>query len=213
MGNDLEHTYNLSFTAGTLMMNETCAVAEAFLESGHDWESTKERTFKENLMEKEKVSTIKRVFMLVKQRLEALNDDELEQLVHGTAAVRRLILILAICKAHSLVYDFISQNVRECFFNQSEKVTHANFNEFFNEKRYVHSELEAITDNTVAKIRQTIFKMLEQSELIDSVKTGILHRPYLPENLEEIIVKDNPKWLAIYLYSNNEINNARDLYE
>jgi hypothetical protein len=25
-------------------------------------------------------------------------------------------------------------------------------------------------------------------------------------------VQDNPKWLTIYLYSNNEISNLRDLY-
>ena len=52
----LEQTYNLTFTAGALLMNETCAVAEVFVESGYNWEITKERAFKENLMEKEKVT-------------------------------------------------------------------------------------------------------------------------------------------------------------
>lgn len=94
-----------------------------------------------------------------------------------------------------------------------EKITHANFNEFFNERKYVHPELEAITDLTLRKIRQVIFRILEQAELIESIDTGILRRPYLPEQIERIIVKDNPKWLGIYLYSNNEINNAISLYE
>lgn len=94
-----------------------------------------------------------------------------------------------------------------------EKVTYANFNEFFNEKKYIHSELESITDLTVKKIRQVVFKILEQAELIESVDTGILRRPYLPEKVENVIVKDDPKWLGIFLYSNNEINNARSLYE
>ena len=71
-----EQIYNLTFTAGTLLLNETCAVAEAFLESGRNWDITKERTFKENLMEKEKVSTNKRFFSLVKQRIEVLNGAE-----------------------------------------------------------------------------------------------------------------------------------------
>ena len=208
-----EQTYNLTFTAGTLLMNETCAVAEAYLESGRNWDTTKERAFKENLMEKEKVTTNKRFFSLVRQRIEALNEAEQELLVSGSNAVRRLLLLLAICKAHQLIFDFIAVNVRDCFFNQCEKVTHATFNEFFNEKKYVHPELETITDLTVSKIRQVVFRILEQGELIESIETGTLQRPYLPEKVERLIVEDNPKWLAIYLYSNNEISNACSLYE
>ena len=209
----LQPTYNLTFTAGALLMNETCAVAEVYLETGRNWTTTKDRTFKENLMEKEKLSTNKRFFSLVKQRIEALNESELELLVYGSNSVKRLILLLAICKAHTFIFDFIFINVRECFFNMHEKVTHANFNEFFNEKKYIHPELESITDLTVSKVRQVVFRILEQSELIESIDTGILRRPYLPENVEEIIVKDDPKLLGIFLYSNNEINNARSLYE
>lgn len=36
-----EKTYNLTFTAGTLLLNETYAVAEVYLKSGCDWEKTK----------------------------------------------------------------------------------------------------------------------------------------------------------------------------
>ena len=34
---------------------------------------------------------------------------------------------------------------------------------------------------------------------------GLLQRPYLPEKVERAIVKDDPKLLAAFLYSNNEI--------
>ena len=188
-----QETYNIGFTAGAAMLNEMLAVAEAFLDCDGDWEKTKDKTFKENLME--------------------MNEVELSLLVEGTAAVRRLIVLLAICKAHSFIFDFISENVRECFYNQYEKVTQANFNEFFNEKKYIHPELEAVTDQTVAKMRQVVFRILEQLEVIESVDTGLLQRPYLPEKVERAIVKDDPKLLAAFLYSNNEISNAISLYE
>lgn len=209
---DEEKTYNMSFTAGAAMLNETHAVAEAFLECDGDWERTKEKTFRENLMEKDKMSSSQRYFALMKQRIEALNLPELEMLVNSTVAVRRQLVLLAICKAHSLIFDFISENVRDCFYNQYEKVTYVNFNEFYNEKKYIHPEIEAVTDQTVGKMRQVIFKILEQTELIEDVDSGMLRRPYLSESLERIIVRDDPKWLAIFLYSNNEINNLKDLY-
>ena len=165
----LEQTYNLTFTAGALLMNETCAVAEVFVESGYNWEITKERAFKENLMEKDKVSTNKRFFSLVKQRIEALNETELDMLVSGNNSIRRLLLLLAICKAHALVFDFIFVNVRECFFNMQEKVTHANFNEFFNEKKYIHPELESITDLTVNKIRRWYSRYLNRPNSLNQL--------------------------------------------
>lgn len=205
-------TYNMSFTAGAAMLNEIHAVAEALVECDGDWERTKDKTFKENLMEKEKMSSNIRYFALMKQRLEVLNEAELDMLVNGTVAVRRLIVLLAICKAHSFIYDFISEYVRDCFYNQYEKISYANFNEFYNEKKYEHPEIEQVSELTVAKMRQVVFRILEQTELIEDAESGILRRPYLSESVERQIVKDDPKWLAIYLYSNNEINNLRDLY-
>ena len=205
-------TYNMSFTAGAAMLNEMHAVAEALVECDGDWERTKDKTFKENLMEKEKMSSNIRYFALMKQRLEVLNEAELDMLVNGTVAVRRLIVLLAICKAHSFIYDFISEYVRDCFYNQYEKISYANFNEFYNEKKYEHPEIEQVSELTVAKMRQVVFHILEQTELIEDAESGILRRPYLSESVERQIVKDDPKWLAIYLYSNNEINNLRDLY-
>lgn len=194
------------------MLNETYAVAKTFLECDCDWERTKGKTFCENLMEKEKMSSSLRYFALMKQRIEALTLPEVEMLVKSTVAVRRQLVLLAICKAHSLIYDFIAENVRNCFYNQYEKVIYADFNEFYNEKKYVHPEIEAVSEQTVAKMRQVIFKILEQTELIEDIDSGFLRRPYLSEKLECLIVHDDPKWLAIYLYSNNEINNLKELY-
>ena len=204
--------YNMSFTAGAAMLNETYAVAQALIDCNGDWDRTKDITFKENLMQKDKATSNARYFALMKQRLETLNQTELEMLVNSTVAVRRQLVLLAICKAHPFIYDFISENVRDCFYNQYEKVAHANFNEFYNEKKYEHPELEQVSEDTVYKMRQVTFRILEQTELIEDINSGIIRRPYLSETIERLVVQDNPKWLAIYLYSDNEISNLRDLY-
>lgn len=204
--------YNMSFTAGAAMLNETHAVATALLECGGDWERTRELTFRDNLMQKNKVSSYKRYFALMKQRIETLNAEELQMLVSGNMAARRVLVLLAICKAHPFVYDFIVENVRESFYNLEGKITQANFNEFYNEKKFEHPELEQVSELTVAKMRQVILRILEQTEIIESSKTGVLHRPYISGTLEKLVVKDSSKWLGIYLYSNEEIRNLSDLY-
>ena len=95
----------MSFTAGAAMLNETHAVASAFLDCDGDWDKTKDVTFKENLMQKDKESSNVRYFSLMKQRLETLNREELYMLVNSTVAVRRLLVLLAICKAHPFVFE------------------------------------------------------------------------------------------------------------
>ena len=202
----------MSFTAGAAMLNETHAVASVLIDCDGDWDKAKEITFKENLMQKDKATSSARYFALMKQRLEALNHEELTTLVNCTVSVRRLLVLLAICKAHPFIYDFISETVRNRFYNQYERITYADFNEFYNESKYVHPELEKVTEQTVAKMRQVVFKIFEQTEIIEDLDSGILRRPYLSETMERLIVKDDPKWLAIYLYSNNEINNLAELY-
>ena len=101
-----EKTYNLTFTAGALLLNESYSVSEAYLECGRDWEKTQTRTFEQNLMAKDKVSTNKRFFSLVKQRISALNEEELDLLVNSTMLIRRQMLFLAICKAHASLISF-----------------------------------------------------------------------------------------------------------
>jgi len=204
--------YNITFTAGAAMINETCAVAEAFLDCNKDWEKTWQKTLSENLMAKDKLSSNRRYFALVKQRLEMLTEDELSALLDGSASIRRQMVLLAICKAHPFIYDFLTENVRDAFFMMREKISFANFNEFYNEKKYDHPELNDVTDVTVAKMRQVVFRIMEQTELIENVDSGLIRRPYLSENVERVIVKDDSKWLTIYLYSNNEINSLRELY-
>lgn len=204
--------YNFGFTAGAAMLNETRAMAEAYLDCGCDWERTKEKVLKENILSKEKVSTAKRYFSLIKERLETLNTAELHAFVNGSVSTQRTLVLLAICKAYSFIYDFINEYVRECFYNLQEKVTHTVFNEFYNEKKYIHPELENVTEKSVYKMRQVLFRILEQTEIIESANDGTIRRPYLPPELEEMIVKDDAKWLAVFLYSNNEISNLKEVY-
>lgn len=199
-------TYNMSFTAGAAMINETRAVAELYLDSDKNWNMTKERALHENIMQKEKRSSNLRYLALMKQRLEVLNDKEIDLLVNSPVAIQRQIILLAICKAHSFVFDFIREAVRDAYYNQREKISKSTFNEFFREKTVDHLELETVTDKTVDKMRQVIFRILEQCEIIESSETGVLKRPYLSNKIEETIINDNPLLLSAFLYSNNEIS-------
>lgn len=202
--------YNLSFTAGAAMLVETHAVAEVLIECDGDWNMVKDRVFAENIMQKDKKSSTTRYYALIKQRLEVLTPEELRLLSESPAAIKRQMILLAICKAYQFIYDFINEYVRDAYFNQYEKVSKTAFNEFFNEKKYEHPELEKVTDKTIAKMRQVIFRILEQTELIESAENGIIQRPYLRNTVEQAVLKDNPALLSVFMYSNSEIDNLTE---
>lgn len=206
MNTDNPIPYNMSFTAGATMINETRAVAELYMELDGDWKEIKERALQENIMQKEKRSSNLRYLALMKQRIEVLNEDEIRLLVESPVAIQRQIILLAVCKAHPFVFDFINEAVREAYYSQREKIGKSTFNEFFREKLIEHPELEIVTDQTIGKMRQVIFRILDQCEIIESAETGILKRPYLNSKVENLIISDNPKYLSAFLYSNNEIN-------
>ena len=202
--------YNLSFTAGAAMLVETHAVAEVLIECDGDWTKVKDRVFAENIMQKDKKSSTARYYALIKQRLDVLTPEELRLLSESPATIQRQMVLLAICKAYRFIFDFINQYVRDAYFNQYEKVSKTAFNEFFNEKKYEHPELEKVTDKTIAKMRQVIFRILEQTELIDSAENGIIQRPYLRNTVEQAVLKDNPALLSVFMYSNSEIDNLTE---
>lgn len=58
--------YLFSYTAATLMLHETDEVIKKFLEQS-DWDKVKDLAIEENIMQKQSVSSRKRVFVELKE--------------------------------------------------------------------------------------------------------------------------------------------------
>ncbi|MDD4419075.1 MAG: DUF1819 family protein [Bacteroides graminisolvens] len=204
----MEHSpkhYNFSFTAGAALLQETVTIAQTLLETNFDWDKTKQEINNNNLLQKDKRQTSTRQFSLVKFRLEQLSKQQIKMLCSESMPDKKIMVILSIIKSHPLVFDFIAETIRSKYFAFDYKLTYADYNAFINEKQAEHPELNSITEGTGKKIRQMVFKILEQTELIDSVKSGTIKKPYVSPQLEQVIVKDNPFLLAALLYNNEEI--------
>ena len=73
----MDNSYIFSYTAATLMLHETHEVIKKYLEF-RDWDKTKDFVIEENVMQKQSVSSRKRVFIEIKRRIESLTSEELE---------------------------------------------------------------------------------------------------------------------------------------
>ena len=71
----------------------------------------------------------------------------------------------------------------------------------------MHNELTEITEVTAKKVKQVVFKLLEQVGLITQIRNGIILKPIISSNVIDVIIEDDPALLYNFLFSNDEIKN------
>lgn len=198
--------YSLSFTAASLMSFETEQVAELYHEH-KDWKIVENLIVNENIMQKGTVSTRKREFAEIKKRLFACDEKEFEFMRNCTTDELKLFCFYLCCKTYRLIYEFVSETIRDKYLMFDYSILDSDYVRFIESKTASSDKLQKITDKTVYKIKQVIFKILEQSTIIDSVKNRNIQKPYVSDELKNIVAKSSPMYLASFLYTDGEIKN------
>lgn len=157
--------YSMSFTTGTLFHQESVNLAGLYLEKD-DWNEVRDEVIASNLLQARTTNSAKRICREICSRLKHLNKDELELLVEGDHQEQAYLLWLAICRRYQFIYDFSVEVIRERFLTLRYDLGYEDYDVFFNAKMEWHEELEKITETTRNKLRQVMFKMLRESELL-----------------------------------------------
>lgn len=196
--------YKLSFTAASALIAETLVIAEEF-EKYKDWKLVQDSLEKNNLMNKVKAGTFKREFSEIKKRLSLLTPDQMKLLINGSLDDAKAMILLSLIKLYEFLYDFIIEVLRYKYMLYDRNLTEIDYNKFFNSKSIEHTELELITEATTKKIKQVVFKLLEQVGLISTTKNGIILKPILSNEVINTIIIEDPSYLNAFLLSNEEI--------
>jgi hypothetical protein len=100
----MSRPYPLSFTGAALLTAESVILADLFMEM-KDWDQVYQRVLDQNLFDRQKEATIRRLFNELSLRLRSLEEDELELVAEGNTEVQRLLLWQAVCR------DFLTGKV------------------------------------------------------------------------------------------------------
>ena len=203
--------YSLSFTAASLMFYETEQVARLYLEHD-DWKVVAEMVVNDNVLQKGTVSTRKREFAEIKKRLVNLKKDELLFLTEATTDELKLYCLFLCAKTYRLIFEFISEVVRDKYLMFDYVIYDSDYAKFIESKTASSEKLQSITEKTEYKIKQVIFRILEQSSLIDSSKARNIQKPYISDELQNIVSQYDVKFLACFLYANGEIETIGEKY-
>jgi len=155
----------LSFTTGGLLEREAAALMPAYYEC-RDWTKVREIAVKENLLQARTHSTgVRRVRETV-NRLSAFSDSELEMLADVTASERAHLMWAAACRCYDLIGEFAEEVLRERFLTLAGTVSYEDYNSFYRAKAMWHDELDAVSTATYKKLRQVLFRMMVEAELL-----------------------------------------------
>jgi len=191
------------------MTFEIQQVAELYLEY-QDWAKTQQLIVDENLLQKGTISTRKREFAELKKRLKELSSDEMRFIVTCTTDELKLFCLYLCARTYRLIYEFVVEVIREKYLMFDYLILESDYTRFIESKTASSLKLQKITEKTQYKIKQVIFRILEQSTLIDSAKTKNIQKPYISQELESIVAKSCIKYLTIFLYSDTDIKNIKE---
>lgn len=193
-------TYRFSFTAGSLMVSELYDLACKLVESGAKVESLIADDLK-----KERAVTSKRELIELQLRLATLTRREMEFLTEAKFEERKLLCLIAFGRTYRFFSDFVEEVLVEKVSLFDFHLTDRDYFTFVNRKLIDHEELEQLADSTKKKIKQVVFKVLEQAGIIDSIKTKNIQVPHIGRSFEKLICQTNPNDLKLLLYTEQRI--------
>lgn len=159
--------YRLSFTTGGLFLQEAPLVVERYL-ALRDWKQTREQVRSENLLQVRTTAAATRISQELIARLELLDPEELEFLVDGSLREQGYLLWAATCRRYTFIRDFAREVLREHYLLLRRQLTTNDYEAFCNAKALWHAELDELASSTHSKLRQNLFRMLRDADLVSA---------------------------------------------
>jgi len=197
-----ETTYKMSFTAGGLLHRESVELARLFL-SVQNWQDVSKRVLDDNLIQSRTASTSVRICREIIMRLKWLDIEELQILTDGSIREQCQILWLAICRHHRFIRDFAIEVIREKYLHMNLDLTYQDYDAFFNAKAEWDNALERLTIKTRSKVRQVLFRILRETDLL--TKGNTINPAMLTQRVVKTVGKKCRDDLAIFPVSEAEI--------
>lgn len=159
--------YAMSFTTGGLFRNESLKLISLYLDLS-DWDAVRDAVCEQNILQARTINSLKRITREIISRLKTLSRNEIELLSHASRQEQGYLLWLAVCRRYRFIADFSIEVLHERYICLKTDLNYDDFDSFFNKKSEWHPELDAIRPATRQKLRQVLFKMLKEADLLTS---------------------------------------------
>jgi hypothetical protein len=171
--------YNAEVSAGSLMLPESRRVA-AFMLTGPDESSWRGAfSLEENLLQKNKPATARRMGRLIRNRLEAVSEDTLRLIAEGDREVALQILLACAIRHSRLLGDYLRDIYRERIRRLEKTLDPKDWESFLHECEHRDPVVAEWSESTLKKIYQVIVRILAEAGYLKSTRGMELTIPHL----------------------------------
>lgn len=207
--NVFSEPYRLSFTSASLRPDLARISVDAYLATG-SWPASRQNILQENAFQSRSKVSLERMEREIRPRLQQLTRDQLMLLSTGTSEDRAAMAWLATIKYAALPWELAADVLRSKLAAFDPIFRPSDYTNFIAARVPAHPELEAITDSSRRKIRRFLLLMLMEAGLLKKDKDGHrITRPVLTPKVIDHIVADDPRYLAGFLWTDEEVNAIR----
>lgn len=185
----------MSFTTGGLFHQESIKLAVLYLEL-RNWNVARDKVISSNLLQTRTLSTSKRICREIISRLKTFELLELDFLVRAGFQEQGYLLWISVCRRYKFIAEFAVEVLRERYIGLITDLSHEDFDSFYNKKAEWHDELDQIKPTTRNKLRQVLFRILREADLLSANNT--INTAMLSPELLEIVSSSNHQSILFF---------------
>jgi hypothetical protein len=186
-GNESPYKGSAQITREQFLFYEMRTAAKLMCDGRND-EQILNRIVDENLFQYPTEKSIRQMVKTCLVRLKAMNDDSLVQAIASRSSDEaKQICMYAMMKQYRLVWDFMITVIGEKYRMQDFSFSRMDVNVFFLQLQEQDDYVAGWSENTVAKLRQVIIKILVENEYLDHIKADHINPVWLHPILDNAI--------------------------
>ena len=182
--------YSTALTGEPFLFSET-RILSRYLVQGEEIEALRKRNQKDNLIMHKKSGSLKRSSSPIFRRLSVMTPTTLAAFAGDDIESSKIILIVAIAKTDRLVRDFITNVYADKLVVKSSRIDKSDIERYFESVYIEEPHLRDRTEQTKAKLKQQLMKILAEAGLVDKQDAVFLvTRPNITNKIANLLVAD-----------------------
>lgn len=179
----IELEYSSVLTGAGFMLYEVKQIA-LLKEQGFSDTEIKQKVLEENVFQYEKMSSIKRAFPYILKRVNVLDEILLQLIMKESLETAKIINLYAIMKSDRLFFEFMHEVIQEKLQKNDYLLEKKDVNSYFTVKAEQSDFIASWSETTIQKLKQVYKKILLETGMLKSLKTGELNRLIIDEQIK-----------------------------
>ena len=185
-----EMEYSAGIVSKLLWFVETRETAKLLQENSYS--EVERLVIENNLYQQNKLDRIRREFNCIKNRLQALPEELVKELIKTDISTAKIIVFISAMVTDLLLFEFVYEVYRDKLRMADYKLEDIDFNVFFTNKSKQSEKVAGWSDSAIAKIKQTYGRYLFEAGLIEGTKKNKkICRAYIDQDLRDLLIRNN----------------------